>query len=237
MAMKNTKQKRAKQSRPIAVIMLLVCALACLLASSNTFLGIKQKNYEPSSGGYCNSGSEWQLVLVNKWNPAPANYQVEFVELSNGQLVDKRIYPALQDMFDSARQNGTYPIVVSGYRTKADQKALLDKKISQYMASGYTKKDAEAAAKEWVAKPGESEHQLGIAVDINSDGNRSTGEEVYQWLEENAWKFGFIRRYPPGKSSLTGVNSERWHYRYVGEEAALAIYGNQLCLEEYLDAR
>ena len=94
---------------------------------------------------------------------------------------------------------------------------------------------AEKAAKEWVAVPGTSEHQLGIAVDINADKSRSTNEEVYQWLAKNAYKYGFILRYPQGKEDVTGTDYEPWHYRYVGNGAAEEIYNGQICLEEYME--
>ena len=81
--------------------------------------------------------------------------------------------------------------------------------------------------------PGTSEHQLGLAVDINADSFRCSDEEVYEWLDENAHKYGFILRYPPAKQEITGISYEPWHYRYVGVEVAEEIYGRGICLEEY----
>ena len=77
--------------------------------------------------------------------------------------------------------------------------------------------------------PGRSEHQLGLAVDINGG-----TYEIYTWLQENSYKYGFIFRYPGGKSHLTGTAEEVWHYRYVGVEAATEMYEQDICLEEYL---
>ncbi len=88
-------------------------------------------------------------------------------------------------------------------------------------------------AEEWVAVPGTSEHQLGIAVDINADKERCENEDVYLWLAENAHKYGFILRYPQGKEDITGISYEPWHFRYVGVENAQIIYEKQICLEEY----
>ena len=85
-----------------------------------------------------------------------------------------------------------------------------------------------------VAKPGTSEHQLGLAVDINQEGTRSTASQVYSWLEEHAWEYGFIQRYPEGKSQITGITNEPWHYRYVGNPAAEEITRQGITLEEYL---
>lgn len=85
-----------------------------------------------------------------------------------------------------------------------------------------------------VAAPGTSEHQTGLAVDINGDGTRSTSDEVYGWLLEHAHEYGFIQRYPAGKSEITGILNEPWHYRYVGLSDAAQIKQSGLCLEEYL---
>lgn len=94
---------------------------------------------------------------------------------------------------------------------------------------------AEETAMEWVALPGTSEHQLGISVDINADTSKCSRDDVYNWLLENSYKYGFIQRYPSGKISITGVANEPWHYRYVGKEAAETIYQSGMCLEEYID--
>lgn len=177
----------------------------------------------------------WCLILVNKWNYIPDDYEVELTELANGQLVDKRIYLALQEMFDTARSNGIYPIVASGYRTVKKQQSLMDEKIADYKAEGYSAEEAITKAEAWVAVPGTSEHQLGIAIDINADGIHSTGEEVYEWLNQNSYRFGFICRYPVDKTEITGVINEPWHYRYVGIDAATEIYNQGICLEEYLN--
>ena len=83
-----------------------------------------------------------------------------------------------------------------------------------------------------MAKPGYSEHQLGLAVDINGE-----VYDVYTWLMENSYRYGFIFRYPGEKTDLTGISQEVWHYRYVGVEAATEMYEQGLCLEEYLDCQ
>ncbi len=177
----------------------------------------------------------WCLILVNKWNRIPDGYEVELTEITDGQCIDKRIYPALREMFDAARSDNIYPVVASGYRTTQKQQNLMDEKIAEYQAEGYAFEEAATKAEEWVAIPGTSEHQLGLGVDINADGIHSTGKEVYEWLSQNSYKFGFIRRYPAHKTDITGVINEPWHYRYVGIEAAADIYNQDICLEEYLN--
>lgn len=176
---------------------------------------------------------EWNLIVVNRWNELPEDYEVQLTELSNGQMVDSRIYPYLQEMFDAARTEDVYPVVREGYRTAEEQQEILDDKIQSYINQGYSQVKAERTAKEWVALPGTSEHQLGIAVDINADKSKCSNEDVYGWLAENAYKYGFVLRYPPGKQKITGTSYEPWHYRYVGEEATKEIYERGICLEEY----
>ena len=80
-----------------------------------------------------------------------------------------------------------------------------------------------------VSLPGTSEHQLGLAVDIE-------GEEAHQWLEEHCWEYGFILRYPPEKEDITGISNEPWHFRYVGTDVSMDMKDSGLCLEEYLGA-
>ena len=92
-----------------------------------------------------------------------------------------------------------------------------------------------------MAVPGTSEHQLGLALDIVDRSNQNLDESqedtaVQQWLMKHSWEYGFILRFPTGKSDVTGIIYEPWHYRYVGKEAAKEIYDRGICLEEYLDA-
>ena len=149
---------------------------------------------------------------------------------SPAEKVDERIYDPLMEMLDAAEAEDLGPIVVSGFRTEEKQQSLYDDKIREYRQQGYSQEEAVELAEQWVARPGTSEHQLGLAVDING-----AVYDIYLWLEENSWKYGFIFRYPAYKTDLTGVAGEVWHYRYVGKEAAQEIYEQGVCLEEYLE--
>ena len=137
-------------------------------------------------------------------------------------------------MFDDMRAQEVYPIVASGYRTAKKQRELMDDKVDSFLAQGYSRSEAKSEAKKWVADVGYSEHQTGLAVDINADGVNSPGQQVYAWLADNAWKYGFILRYPEDKTEITKTDYEPWHYRYVGAESAVKIYESGLCLEEYI---
>lgn len=176
----------------------------------------------------------WELVLVNRDHSLPTGWDPELVTLTNGTQVDERIYPALQEMFDDMREQGVYPVVRDGWRSEAVQRELMDERVAQYRGQGYSWSEARKLAEQWVALPGTSEHQLGLAVDINPDSSLSTGDQVYTWLAEHAQEYGFVRRYPPDKTEITGISNEPWHYRYVGAEAAEEMERLDLCLEEYV---
>lgn len=172
----------------------------------------------------------WMLILVNRWNPLPEGYTVQLVDVPGGVQVDERIYQPLMEMLDAATEAGVGPIVVSGYRTQEKQQSLYDEKINEFLGEGYSREQAIAQAQQWVSVPGTSEHQTGLAVDING-----MIWDVYPWLAENSYKYGFILRYPEDKTEITGTQHERWHFRYVGLEAAAEMYDRGLCLEEYLN--
>lgn len=183
--------------------------------------------------------SQWNLVLVNPWHPIAPGYTVELTQLRNGQSFDSRAYPELQQMMDDARAAGLSPLICSSYRTDAQQQNLYRNKVQSLLNQGYTKQAAEAEAGRWVAVPGTSEHQLGLAVDIIAssyqvldEAQENTAEQ--QWLMANAHRYGFILRYPSEKSAITSIGYEPWHYRYVGKAAAKEIFEQGLCLEEYL---
>lgn len=181
---------------------------------------------------------EWNLVVVNEWNPLPENFDetLTLMELSNGQKIDIRVYPHLQEMFDAMRSENIYPTIREGYRNLEEQQEILDERILRYMDAGLSKWKAKKEALQYVALPGYSEHHMGSAVDINADISMSTNEDVYQWLAKHAYEYGFVLRYPYGKENITGIEYEPWHYRYVGKEAAYEMHVKELCLEEYVEA-
>lgn len=179
-----------------------------------------------------NDIENWNLILVNKWNKIPDNYNVELVEVPGGEKVDKRIYEPLMQMLNDAKESNwnKEPIVVAGYRTNEKQTELYEERIEEYKKDGYSEKEAITEAEKWVSVPGYSEHQIGLAVDING-----ATYDLYFWLQENSYKYGFIFRYPGNKTDITGISEEVWHYRYVGKEVAKEIYDKGICLEEYLE--
>lgn len=222
------KKGRRSNRKLIAFILLIVVVFLVFKAVGGDINGFSVKN--PSAN------LDWNLVLVNNEYKVPNDWESDLLELSNGEKVDSRIYPQLQKMFDDARSQGVYPTVASGYRTALEQREIMSKKVFYYVDKGFSHSEAKKEARRWASKAGYSEHQTGLAVDINADGVNSTGKEVYKWLADNAWKYGFILRYPENKIELTGIDYEPWHYRYVGIEDAEKIYKSDMCLEEYIDS-
>ena len=188
----------------------------------------------PQNTQTANDDTDWNLVLVNYENAIPENYEPKLVEVPGGEKVDERIYDPLMEMLEAAKEGNwdQLPMVVSGYRTQKKQQQLYDDKVAGYRKEGNSQSEAEELAKQCVSVPGYSEHQIGLAVDING-----ATYDLYFWLQENSYKYGFIFRYPGDKTDITGVAEEVWHYRYVGVEAATEMYEKGLCLEEYLAER
>ncbi|EOS64229.1 M15 family metallopeptidase [Oscillibacter sp. 1-3] len=186
------------------------------------------------------SPEDWSLILVNWENPLPEDFSIpRLTQLANGHAIDSRAYPALQSMMDAARAEGLQPTICSSYRTREKQEELFQNKVQRLLAEGYGRTEAEEQAAMWVARPGTSEHQAGLAVDIVDKSYQllDRGQEntaVQQWLMAHCAEYGYILRYPTDKAALTGVNYEPWHYRYVGAEAAAEIMERGICLEEYL---
>jgi len=165
---------------------------------------------------------------------------IELSEIRRGHYIDSRAYDALVEMFDAARAEGLDPLVCSSFRTHEKQTELYNKQVKAWIDDGYSEEQAKIEAAKWVAIPGTSEHQLGLAVDIVARSYQRLNEKQektaeQQWLMKNSYKYGFILRYPNDKSETTGIGYEPWHYRFVGKEAALAIYESGLCLEEFLE--
>lgn len=182
--------------------------------------------------------TEWQYVLINKDTPiksyAPSVRQFG----SDGPYVDKRMIDSLSSLVDAAKEAGFEPYISVGYRSYADQQQLFNEKASELSQNGvYTYEEAQQIAAEIVAKPGTSDHQTGLAVDILDKEYEvldysKMDSKFFDWIDANCAQFGFIKRYPSNKKSVTGWD-EPWHYRYVGKEVAEFIMKNGMCLEEF----
>ena len=148
-------------------------------------------------------------------------------------------------MLADAEAAGCKLYLVSGYRSVERQTALFKRKTNSFMAEGFSREEAEKQAAMWVARPGTSEHNTGLAADIVSADWYSKHSDLtadfedtpeFEWLYAHCADYGFILRYPRGKENVTGVTYEPWHYRYVGKDAAKAIMQAGGTLEEYTGA-
>lgn len=176
-------------------------------------------------------------VLINKEFALPQDYvprdlvmaDMPLSPISNYQYVRKDAHDALKTMFDSARDDGHELWFHSGYRSYASQKLIYE---------NYVKRNGQAQADIFSAKPGHSEHQSGLAIDISSPGSDGPFSIEFgdspegRWVAQNAHNFGFVVRYPKDKTQITGYMYEPWHLRYVGVELATILFEGGLVMEE-----
>lgn len=189
---------------------------------------------------YAFDKNDWRLILVNKQHPVPENYEVQLETIKGNMMCDKRILGDLIAMFQAAKEEGVNLAVCSPYRDLSRQEWLFERKIKNYMGKGMSYMEAYTLASQIVMVPGASEHQLGLAIDINSDTYVALDEgfadtKAGKWLAAHCYEYGFILRYPLGKEYITGVEYEPWHFRYVGKEAATVMTEEGICLEEFID--
>ena len=184
----------------------------------------------------------WNLTLVNFEHPLDETFKPsKLAEVNNGYIADKRIADATKKMIADARSKDNVRIIaLSAYRDYDYQMELFENKVIRLQQEkGYSVDKAREEAKTVVAYPGTSEHQLGLALDLVDARHVKLDESqentaAYKWLYEHCHEYGFIVRYPNGKTDITGIIYEPWHFRYVGVEAATFIMENNLTLEEYL---
>ena len=148
--------------------------------------------------------------------------------MQDGVMLKSEAYEHLKEMFEAAREEGYYFYISTAYRSYDFQKALYD---------SYLLKDSAEVVDSYSSRPGFSDHQTGLACDIGMPGYKFemfTDTDECRWLHENAYKYGFILRYPEGKENITKYKYESWHFRYVGVEVSTYIYENNITLEEYV---
>jgi len=231
--------KRKKKKNTLKGILRMLCLFICIVLLTLTapmvislLASINDESVSIPEIEVPVENEDWALLLVNYDHPLPSNYSFEILTLSNNEEVDERIYPSLQSMFDDARNEGINLFVRSGYRDREEQEIIFQNTFNGYLNEGMSEEEAYQETLRWVAEPGKSEHETGLAVDINSE---VSAEDTYNWLVQNSYKYGFVQRYADEKSDITRVYNEPWHYRYVGKEAAREMAENNLCLEEYLE--
>ena len=176
-----------------------------------------------------------EKMLVNKFNYLPDDYDdnINVVKIKNWyaygdcKILDE-VYDSFIEMYDAAKEEGLTLIINSGYRSNKEQKEIYN---------DYKKYKNQEYADAYAARPGFSEHETGLALDIFTPDYATTStfenSEEYKWLLENSYKYGFILRYPKDKEYLTGYAYESWHYRYLGKSLAKKVYESGLTYDEY----
>lgn len=198
---------------------------------------------EPSSAAVNVNPTDWRLVMASAAHPLGKDYQVELATVTGSYKVDARVLEPLNEMISAAKADGVSLAITSAHRTVQRQTELYDAKVAEYVGYGYSQSEAEAEAAKWVAPPGTSEHNTGLALDIIYPGyyeeygdlnENFEKSDAFAWLSGHAEEYGFVLRYPKDKQDITGITYEPWHYRYVGVENAKAMNAAHQCLEEYL---
>lgn len=181
-----------------------------------------------------------KLLLINRNHPIPQHYKPILKEVCEGFFLDADAASAMKKMLCAALSCRVHLRVFSAYRSISYQKGLFNEDVERNILSGLSYEEAYLKTTQSIALPGQSEHNAGIAADISSRDWRGEIDESFEdtpefrWLEENAHCFGYILRYPRGKTGITGIAYEPWHYRYVGEFHAENIRRMGITLEEYL---
>ena len=177
--------------------------------------------------------NDQSVLLVNKYYYLESDFDPKLASIADeyafydDMYLNSVAYSHFVDLQNDARKLGYQIYALSAYRSYEDQLSIYNR---------YKSENGQAYADTWSARPGYSEHQTGLVIDVVSTSNslgafENTNE--YIWMKDNSYKYGFILRYPKGKEDITGYSNEPWHYRYVGEEVAQYIFENDLCLEEY----
>ena len=192
------------------------------------------RDYEFYTHDLVGKNTDASNIIVNKYYILDENYVPDdLVNISlqyayAGHKIKKEANDAYVSMWHEAKDNGIQLIVNSSYRSYAEQKDIYDSYIIKY---GQKKTD------EMAAKPGYSEHQSGLVIDVFEINNQKTStfknSPAYEWLKNNAYNFGFIERYPENKENITGYSFESWHWRYVGKDVAKIIHDEDITYDEY----
>lgn len=234
--------KRPKRKiSPLRVILFLIIPIvAILMVASYNYAKLQSSEFEAYYNSFTDPASEF--IYVNVDNPLDPDYvPADLVDIElptygkeEGEVLqlNAEAYEQLEKMFADAEEDGIHLMVGSAYRSFDYQWQTYYNWVDQLGASEAAKVSA---------KPGSSEHQTGLAVDLFSEDADPNcfletcfeDSEAFTWLVENSYKYGFILRYPKDKTEETGFSYEPWHYRYVGVELATYLYENNLTLDEY----
>ncbi|MBR0200480.1 MAG: M15 family metallopeptidase [Oscillospiraceae bacterium] len=219
MPVKNTSAEHAAPKRRLRPSIKI--AVAVVVAVLLGWMGLRLHHW------IAQRGDTRVIVLVNPWNDVDnSGFSPKLKTVENIQ-VDKSCVEDLTEMLAACRAAGTPITLTAGYRSPEEQLSLFENEVSRQRAAGRDADTAYLLAEQRVGTPGTSEHQLGLAIDVQ-------GTAAQEWMRENAWRYGFILRYPEGSESVTGRSADSSHYRYVGLTVAEQIQSLDICLEEYM---
>lgn len=178
----------------------------------------------------------WCLVLLNKYYKMNDTYEPLVDKISEDSVIylDARVAVKFNEMSAAAASQGITLTPAAGYVSTARQQRKFEKQVESYVADGMSEAEAIAKTAFTVLPAGCSESNYGLAVDIGWLAEDFSGSPMYTWLRENAAAYGFVERYPSGKTDITKFTAQPWHWRYVGVDAAKEMVEKGLCLEEYL---
>ena len=166
------------------------------------------------------------ILLVNKEYGVPATFEPKLEQIC---------YDQFNELSTAAAKEGLSIYISSGYRSYKDQETIYNNYIEDEKKKGNSEAEAKKIVDTYSARPGYSEHQSGLCIDVNTINDAFGYTSEAAWLAEHAHEYGFIIRYPQGKEDITGYQYEPWHIRYVGSKVANKIYKSGQCLEEYLN--
>ena len=244
-----------------AVKRTLLLGIVCLAAGGTAFwlsIGAKTLPQAAASAPASSSASETapalspaqqaqalladpRMVLVNHSHKMPEDYTFTTKECGSDTAINKTLQTEAADAFLSmqaaAAKDGVDIRMQSGYRSVEYQQKLYDNKTRYYRDKGYPEAEARQKAAAVVNPPGYSEHNCGLAADLNSPEHPALDRgfadtAAFRWLQEHAVEYGFLLRYPEGAEAVTEITYEPWHWRYVGPENAALLYRSGLCFED-----
>ncbi len=235
-----------KQGKIFAVnmvfLVLFIAVLLIMYFVPNNSRRLEQAQNTYSANGESEIDNSWAYFLINEEFPLEEGYTPELAHVQGTFMMDERCAEYARAMLKAAEEDGIYLNVVSAYRSIEKQEENLEAYTERLINEGMNKDDAAAAALKEIAKPGTSEHNAGLALDILTMDWWNTHDDVtadfenteeYLWLSANAHKYGFILRYPKEWENVTGYTYEPWHYRFVGVYYANEIRNSDLPLEYY----
>lgn len=231
-------------ARMRALVLILIAVFAALVLFAIGYFWNNVQNAPAPDPGL------WSLRIVGEDSPCGDGFSITTAPLANVYLTrdavkggepvrfDTRAYDALCAMLSAAKEGGYQPIVTRGYLDLDEERSLFKEEQRRLRAQGQSAAEAYVTASQTLGIPGSSEYSLGLSVEICASAVGTTSgfesNPLYDWLSKNAWRYGFVLRYPEDKTDVTGHAFDPCCYRYVGASQARRMHRKNYCLEEYV---